>query len=102
MGGIVNEPPLVTIGDYAILGSYSVVTTHAMISGKITLGKITIGNRVTIGVGSVIMPGVEIGDGAMVMPNSFVPMNAKILAGEIWGGNPLAKIRESSIHKIFV
>ena len=41
--------------------------------------------------GSVIMPGVEIGDGAMVMPNTFVPMNTKIIAGEIWGGNPITK-----------
>ena len=96
MGGIINEPPLVSIGDYAILGQYSVITPHAITSGKINLGRITIGDRVTIGVGSVIMPGVEIGDGAMVMPNTFVPMNTKIPAGEIWGGNPITKIRASS------
>ena len=96
MAGHINEPPLVSMGDYAILGQYSVVTPHAITSGKIILGKITIGNRVTIGVGSVIMPGVEIGDGAMVMPNSFVPMDTKIIAGEIWGGNPITKIRGSS------
>ena len=96
MAGLVNEPPLVSIGDYSILGQYTVITPHAMTSGKLILGKITIGNRVTIGVGSVIMPGVEIGDGAMVMPNTFVPMNTKITAGEIWGGNPITKIRESS------
>jgi maltose O-acetyltransferase len=96
MGGIINEPPLVSVGDYAILGQYSVITPHAISSGKINLGKIAIGDRATVGVGAVIMPGVEIGDGAMVMPNTFVPMNMKIPAGEIWGGNPITKIRASS------
>ena len=98
MGGIINEPPLVSVGNYTILGQYSVITPHAITSGKINLGKISIGDRVTIGVGSVIMPGVEIGDGAMVMPNTFVPMNMKIAAGEIWSGNPITKIRASSIR----
>lgn len=96
IAGLVNEPPLVSIGDYAILGQNSVITPHAITSGKLILGRITIGNRVTIGVGSVIMPGVEIGDGAMVMPNTFVPMNTKISTGEMWGGNPITKIRASS------
>ncbi|HEY3196417.1 MAG TPA: hypothetical protein VGJ57_00265 [Nitrospirales bacterium] len=96
IAGHINEPPLISIGDYAILGQYTVITPHAITSGKLILGRITIGNRVTIGVGSVIMPGVEIGDGAMVMPNTFVPMNTKITAGEIWGGNPITKIREAS------
>jgi len=96
MAGHINEPPLISMGDYAILGQYSVVTPHAITSGRIILDSIKIGNRVTIGVSSVIMPGVEIGDGAMVLPNSFVPMNTKIMAGEIWGGSPIAKIRGSS------
>lgn len=96
MGGYINEPPLVSLGDYVILGLNSVVTPHAITSGRIVMARITIGSRVTVGVGTVIMPGVEIGDGAMIMPNSFLPMNTKIPAGEIWGGNPVIRIRASS------
>lgn len=93
MGGFMNEPPFVSIGDYSIIGQYSVISPHAITSGKLILNHIIIGDRVTIGVGAVLMPGVEIGDDAMVMPNTFVPMNAKILPGEVWGGNPMIKIR---------
>lgn len=50
-----------------------------------------IGHDVWIGAGAVIMPGVTIGDGAIVAANSVVVKN--VAPYEIVGGNPAQRIR---------
>jgi acetyltransferase-like isoleucine patch superfamily enzyme len=40
------------------------------------------------------MPGVEIGEEAIVAAGSIVPMNTKIGAGEVWAGIPARKIKD--------
>ncbi|MFA6000089.1 MAG: acyltransferase [Candidatus Paceibacterota bacterium] len=61
-------------------------------------GKVTIGRHVDIGCGSLILPGVEIGDGSSVMAMSL--LNKSFECGFIIGGNPARKIKERS-QKIF-
>ncbi len=51
-----------------------------------TKGDVVIGNDVWIGYGSIILSGVEIGDGAVVAAGAVV--TKKIGPYEIWGGNP--------------
>ena len=46
----------------------------------------------TIGAGSTILPGIEIGENAMVGSGSVVTKN--IPAGEIWVGNPAKFLRK--------
>ncbi|MBO4662310.1 MAG: acyltransferase [Bacteroidaceae bacterium] len=53
---------------------------------------IIIGNDVWIGSNSLVLGGVEIGDGAIVAAGSVVVKD--IPPFEIWGGNPARKIRE--------
>ena len=93
-GGHMNEPPLVSVGDDAILGQDCVITAHAITSGRIILGQVTIGRGATVGVNAVVLPGVEIGDGAVVAAASVVSMGSKIPAGELWGGTPARKIKD--------
>lgn len=52
---------------------------------------VTIGNHVWIGTGSIIMPGVELGDYCIVAANSFVNMSFEDFS--IIGGNPAKLIR---------
>jgi acetyltransferase-like isoleucine patch superfamily enzyme len=52
---------------------------------------IWIGKDVIVGVNSVILKGVKIGDGSVVAAGSVVTRS--IPTGEIWGGNPARKIR---------
>lgn len=94
--GHMNEPPLISMGDGAILGQYCVVTAHAITSGRIILREIRIGQRATVGVSAVIMPGVEIGDGSVVAACSVVAMGTRIAPGELWGGVPARKIKDLS------
>jgi acetyltransferase-like isoleucine patch superfamily enzyme len=52
---------------------------------------VTIGNDVFIGANTIILKGVTIGSGAVVAAGSVV--SKSIPPGEVWGGNPAARIR---------
>lgn len=55
-------------------------------------GHTTIGNDVWIGAQALIMPGVTIGDGAVIGAYSLVTKS--VGPYEIWGGNPAKKIKK--------
>ncbi len=90
--GQLTDVYLIEIGDDCVVGSEARIICHQMSRGRLTLKRVKIGNRVMIGIMSVICPGVEIGDDATVMPNSFVLKNTKIPPGTVWGGVPAIQI----------
>lgn len=55
-------------------------------------GDTIIGNDVWIGAEAMIMPGIHIGDGAVIGARSLVTKNVKPY--EIWGGNPARLIKK--------
>lgn len=91
--GQLTDVYLIEVGDDCVIGSEARIICHQMSRGCLTLKRVKIGNRVMIGIMSVICPGVEIGDGATVMPNSFVLKNTKIHPGTVWGGVPAVQIK---------
>lgn len=60
-------------------------------------GNTIIGNDVWIGFESVIMPGVQIADGAVIASRSVITKN--IGPYEIWGGNPAKLIKKRFSQK---
>lgn len=60
-----------------------------------TLMKTIVRKGATIGAGSTILPGLEIGENAMVGAGSVVTKN--IPAGEVWAGNPSKQLNNSKI-----
>lgn len=94
VGGKINEPWRVTIEENVIIGDDAGLTPHVLGGdGILVLGSIHIKRGATIGGRSIIMPGVTIGENAVVDLMSVVPMNTKIGPGEVWGGIPAKKIR---------
>jgi acetyltransferase-like isoleucine patch superfamily enzyme len=91
MGGHVDYPFLTSIGDHVIIANGSQIASCTMINEKILIGKIKIGNYVTIGINAVVLPNVEIGDHAIVEIGSVVMPGSKIPPGERWRGNPARK-----------
>jgi len=84
---------LLEIGDDVLIGGGVALICHASERGFIRLAPTKIGNRVSIGLGSVIMPDCEIGDGASIAPCSFVPKGTKIPPRGVFGGNPVRDLR---------
>ncbi len=84
---------MLEIGDDVLIGGGVALICHASERGFLKLAPTKIGNGVSIGLSSVIMPGVEIGDGASIAPCSFVPKGTKIPPRGVWGGNPVKDLR---------
>ncbi|OGW84059.1 MAG: hypothetical protein A3C47_00095 [Omnitrophica bacterium RIFCSPHIGHO2_02_FULL_51_18] len=84
---------MLEIGDNVLIGGGVALICHASERGFLRLAPTKIGNNVSVGLGSVIMPDCEIGDGASIAPCSFLPKGTKIPAKGIWGGNPVKDLR---------
>ncbi|MCP3926353.1 MAG: acyltransferase [Desulfobacterales bacterium] len=88
------------IGDHTLIGEYVSIrdANHGTACGNIiktqlhTSKPVNIGKDVWIGRGSCILPGVTIGDGAVIGANSVVTKD--ITSYSVSVGNPAVKIRE--------
>ena len=88
-----TDLPLILVGHECVFGINSVVTGHAITSGRIVLREVKFGAGATIGVGVVVMPGVEIGEGSIVAAGSVVILGTNIPPGELWAGTPAKRIK---------
>lgn len=88
MAGTIYNSELVEIEDNVIIGNQALVTCHIVDANRVILKRIKIGNNCTIGLRSVVMPGVEIGDNSVVAPGSIVTADTKIPPNQIWAGIP--------------
>ena len=83
-------PELIEIDDNSIIGYDSLILTHEFLIKEWRKGRVRIGKNVMIGSWVLILPGVEIGDGAKIASYSLV--NRDVKPGEFIGGIPIKKI----------
>ncbi len=96
-GGLLADSIFITMGSNCLVGHGSVLTPHQIENEKLAHYPITLGNNITIGTGSKILPGVKIDDDAIVGANSVVQKGTHIKRGEIWGGVPAKKIGQRNL-----
>ena len=87
-------PWMITIHEDAVVGYRSTILCHEYASDFYRTGPVVIGKRATIGANCTLLPGVIVGDGAVVSAMSLV--NRDIPAGELWGGVPVRKLRDAA------
>ena len=80
-------PHLITVGKNCIFGYDSVILAHEFLHREWRTGPVVIGDNVFVGVKSVILPGVVIGEGAVVSAMSLV--NKDVPPYTIVGGVPI-------------
>lgn len=85
-------PERISVGDNSIIGYNTTILAHEYLIREYRLGDVRIGSNVLIGANSTILPGVTIGDGAVVAAGSVV--HKDVAPGTFVGGNPLRVIRE--------
>lgn len=86
-------PEEITIGANAIIGYNTVILAHEYLRREWRKGPVVIGRDVVIGANCTILPGVVIGDGAIVSAMSLV--NKDVAPGAIVGGVPVRVLGET-------
>ena len=80
-------PERIQVGDNTVIGYNTTILAHEYLIEEYRLGDVLIGDRVMIGANSTILPGIKIGDGAIVSAATLV--HRDVPAGAFVGGNPM-------------
>ncbi|WP_111924156.1 acyltransferase [Priestia endophytica] len=80
-------PERISVGRNSIIGYNTTILTHEYLIKEYRLGDVEIGSEVMIGANTTILPGVTIGDGAIVAAGTVVHRN--VAPGTFVGGNPM-------------
>ncbi|MBX0316097.1 acyltransferase [Planococcus glaciei] len=80
-------PEKITVGRNSVIGYNTTILAHEYLINEYRLGEVIIGDEVLIGANTTILPGVTIGDGAIVSAATLV--NKDVPAGAFVGGNPM-------------
>lgn len=83
-------PEKISVGHNTVIGYNTTLLAHEYLIKEYRLGEVVIGNEVMIGANSTVLPGVTIGDGAIVSAGTLV--HKDVPAGSFVGGNPMRVI----------
>jgi non-ribosomal peptide synthetase-like protein len=97
---VIGDSNLIEIGDDTVIGGDVTLIAHSAERGDLVAERVRIGKNVTVGLMAVVMPGCEIGDGAVIAANAVLQKGTKVGPGEIWGGVPARKIGQKGEKKI--
>ncbi|MFX3632467.1 MAG: DapH/DapD/GlmU-related protein [Candidatus Pristimantibacillus sp.] len=87
-------PERIVVGDNTIIGYNTTILTHEYLIREYRIGVVHIGSNVMIGANCTILPGVTIGDHAVIAAGSIV--HKDVPAYSFVGGNPIREITRSS------
>lgn len=80
-------PEKITVGKNSIIGYNTTILAHEYLIKEYRIGEVIIGDDVLIGANTTILPGVTIGDGAIVSAGTLV--HKDVPPGVFVGGNPM-------------
>ncbi len=84
-------PEMIHIGDNSVIGYNTTILAHEYLIEEYRLGEVHIGSHVMIGANALILPGITIGDYAIVGAGSVVTKNVDPYS--FVAGNPAKLIR---------
>lgn len=79
---------LLEVGDGSVIGGHSTVICHSFERNRLILRKVKIGKKVVVGLNSVILPGCEIEDGALIAAGAVLSKNTHVGPREVYCGVP--------------
>ena len=74
-------------------GNPLLIGEDVTVGHKVMLHGCTIGNRILVGMGSILLDGVVVEDDVMIGAGSLVPQNKRLESGYLYFGNPVKQIR---------
>ncbi|MCU4716456.1 acyltransferase [Halapricum hydrolyticum] len=85
-------PELITVREDAIIGYDATILCHEYLQDEVRTGEVVVGERVMIGAGAIVLPGVEIGADAQIAANSLV--DSDVPPGATVAGVPAEVVSE--------
>jgi len=76
------------------IGYPLIIGDDVTVGHKALLHACTIGNRVLVGMGSIVMDGVVVEDETIIAAGSLIPPKKVLESGYLWVGSPAKKARE--------
>ena len=95
----VSDYNLLDFGDGTVIGGSVHLSGHTVEGGFLKTARVRLGRNVTVGLGSVIEIGVEIGDNALIGALSFVPKFTHLKGGVGYAGAPAEPIVQEQALK---
>ena len=80
-------PEKISVGINTVIGYNTTILAHEYLINEYRLGEVVIGDEVLIGANSTILPGLSIGNGAIVSAGTLV--HKDVPEGAFVGGNPM-------------
>jgi len=74
----ISDPCLIRLGDYVTVGGSAFMMAHYAQKGYVVIAPMTIGDKSTVGLNSILMGGVEVGKKVSIAPNATVLPKTKI------------------------
>src|SRR5690625_5144572 len=92
-------PEKIRIGNNSIIGYNTTILAHEYLIKEYRIGEVNIGDEVMIGANTTILPGISIGNQAIVSAGTLV--HKDVPAGAFVGGNPMRIIytKEEMEHR---
>ncbi|WP_238082701.1 MULTISPECIES: gamma carbonic anhydrase family protein [Pseudescherichia] len=74
-------------------GNPLIIGEDVTVGHKVMLHGCTVGNRVLVGMGSILLDGVVVEDDVIIGAGSLVPQNKRLASGFLYLGSPVKQIR---------
>ena len=84
----ITEFDCVTIGDFVCINAGAALQTHLYEDRMMKVGRIKVGNDVTVGAGSIVLYDTHVGDGTVIGPLTLVMKGESLPTNSSWVGSP--------------
>lgn len=84
-------PEKITVGKNSVIGYNTTILAHEYLIREYRIGEVIIGDEVMVGANTTILPGVIIGDHAIISAHTLV--HKDVPPGAFVGGNPMKVIQ---------
>jgi acetyltransferase-like isoleucine patch superfamily enzyme len=91
----ITEFDCVTIGDHVAINAGACLQTHLYEDRLMKVGRIVVGNDVTIGAGSTVLYDTQLGDGSVIGPLTLVMKGEELPMRTSWVGSPAQPVQPS-------
>ena len=94
-GCLIMDKTMVAIGDDCTLNAGSIIQPHSQEDGAFKSDRVAIGARCTLGVNALIHYGVTMGDGVVLVTDTFLMKGEEIPPNTRWSDNPAREAEQS-------